>query len=441
MSPQRLAWMTMLGALAIFCLLCLSAIVFARWLVFDSPTRLSVVLHVGQGTVGLWNPDQSNEQAVRATAQVEPANRLTTDNLSQGYLAFSDPYSGELLATVLLRSGSVATLGSANRPRFSLSDNPYAIHLKNLTGRVEVWVRARLDREIRIEIDGALGTVYINETGNFWIDSRPDQLQVTARVGSVTLVSSGGQAQHVAQGAEAVIRQDGPAISVGAGPIDLLPNWDFAQVAPSLIPQTNPEDTQNWPVEWSCAWYPSPEFQDAPSGAWTFGTDNGRSVIHIQRVMQPDPGPGKTGCQKSLGGEDGLDVSEYTSLRLRVTMQVSQQSLSACGMVGSECPVMLYIQYQDKDGNKYEWYHGFYVEYRPNEGGRTTCDSCLQPHEQINKDAWYSYESVNFLTDLPSDRLPAKIDLLKFYADGHQYDVMFSEVALVATAAGTPDSP
>jgi hypothetical protein len=335
---------------------------------------------------------------------------------------------------VLLRNGSIATLDSASRPRFSLSDNPYVIRLTKVTGRVEIWVRAGLDRQIRVEIVTDLGTAHINESGNFWIDSRADLLQVTARSGNLTLVSDGSPAQHLAQGYVAQIHQGDPAIMTEAGPLDLLPNWDFGQLAPGLLPGGNSEDSQNWPVEWNCSWDPSAQYQNAPSGKWEFATLTGRHVIHIMRMMQPDPGPGKTGCLKYPGGRDGLDVTQYATLRMRVTMQVHYQSLSACGSVGSECPVMLYISYEDKDGNEYGWYHGFYAEYRPNEG-RTTCDSCLQPHEQINKDAWYSYESGDLFSDLPSDRRPAKINFLRFYADGHQYDVMLSEVALMATLA------
>ncbi len=82
-------------------------------------------------------------------------------------------------------------------------------------------------------------------------------------------------------------------------------------------------------------------------------------------------------------------------------MRVQHQSLSACGIAGSECPVMLKLTYVDQDGNDRVWYHGFYTDYSPAAGGRRICDSCWEPHEQINKDAWYTYESGNLFTDWP----------------------------------------
>jgi hypothetical protein len=416
-----------------------------RWVIFDSPTQLNVRLYVGQGTVGLWDPSQADESAIRTDVSVENDNRLTTDNLSQGYLAVADPYSGDLIATVLLRNGSVATLQRADRPRFSLSENPYVIQLDKVSGRLEVWARNGDERDIRIQIKSALGTAYIEHGGYFWIDSRMDLFKVTARSGSVTLIGPDRRAQHIAEGGEGTIRQGDPTIIVSSGPIDLLPNWDFGQEA--NVPNPGTGDPEDWPVEWACGWTPSddPAFQDAPPGTWGLTRVNGRRVLHIERLQHPDPGPGATGCLKYPGGSAGLDVNQYDTLRLRVTMQVKYQSLSACGVAGTECPVMLYINYQDKFGNNNRvWIHGFYTDYRPEEGGRTICDSCLQPHEQINQGAWYTYDADLF-TNLPGDQRPATINYIRFYADGHQYDVLLNEVALIATlpqasepAAATP---
>jgi hypothetical protein len=421
-NPQRLAWITMLSALAIFCLLCVSTVVFARWLVFDSPTQLNVKLHVGKGTVGLAEPD-TDEKAVRSDAAVGRNNRLTTDNTSQGYLAFSDPYSGNIIATVMLRKNSVVRLRSASRPRFSLSDNPYVIRLADANGSFEVWINNDLDREIRLEISGPLGTTHVEEGGNYLIDSTPEYLSVNTRLGTATLIDRAGQTQHLAMSAEGTIRTGEAAIQVKPGPIDLLPNWDFDQ-------------SKDWPVGWNCTHKFSPDNQDGPPGKWFFKRVDGRGAIHIER-MQPNPGPGTTLCNQYLTGpQGGLDVSQFDSLRLRVTMQVHYQSLSACGVIGTECPVMLHIFYQDENGIERNWYHGFYAEYRPNEG-RTICDACWEEHEQINKDAWYTYESGNLFTDWPEGQRPRSIESIEFYADGHQYDVMLSEVALVATRADT----
>ncbi len=419
-NPQRVAWITMIGAMVVFVLMCTGTVVFARWLVFESPTQLGATLHVGQGTVALTRPDSSDPKAVRSNDTVNHNNTLTTDNLSQGYIAFSDPYSGEIIATVTLHNDSLATLRSAVRPRFSLSDDPYIVRLSGVIGRLEVWVVGGLDRLLRIEIESPLGTTRIDEQGNFLIESTTAYLRVTSRDGSAMLVGRDATAQHLAPGTEGEIEAGSAEVLVGSAPIDLLPNSTFGQ-------------NQEWPTEWVCAHTPDSGFPNAPSGTYDFPTVDGRPTIHIKR-LQPNPGPAKTGCIQVLGnGAQGLNVRQYDSLRLRVTMRVQHQSLSACGIAGSECPVMLKLTYLDQDGNSRVWYHGFYTEYQPASGGRRICDSCWEPHEQVNKGAWYTYESGNLFTDWPDGERPGVIQQVEFYASGHEYEVMLSEVSLVAT--------
>ncbi|MBN1965919.1 MAG: hypothetical protein JW910_14810, partial [Anaerolineae bacterium] len=385
--------------------------------------------YVGRGTVSLAEPETSDEKAVRSDVQVARQNRLSTDSDSQGYLAFSDPYSGEVIATVLLRSDSQITLDSAARPRFSLSENPYTIRLTGANGRLEVWVRSGLDREVRLDIEGALGDTRIGDPGTFMITTTPSDLTVSARQGSATLVSHNSHTQHIAEGTFAALSAGDTAIQVGPGPIDLLPNSTFVRAKDS-----------EWPVDWSCAYYPSPAYPNAPPGQYRFITQDGRPTIHIQRLNLNPREPGEMGCEQfPADRERGLDVRQYDSLRLRVIMLVHHQSLSACGVAGSECPVMLYVKYRDRDGNPREWWHGFYAEYTPNQG-RTRCDTCLEEHERINKDAWYTYESGNLFTDLPEGQRPGWIIEVKFYASGHEFDVMLNEVSLLATLPAGADT-
>lgn len=417
-NPQRLAWITLLGALALFCLLCVSSVIFARWLLFESPTQLSVTLHVARGTVGVSKPDTSGEQAVRTTDTVGQENTLSTDNDSQGYLAFADPYSGQVLATVTLHHDSVMTLDRASRPRFSLSDNPYSIRVTGIAGRVDVWVNGDLDRELRLDLVGPLGTILVSEPGTLFVESTADFQTVTARDGTAILVSYTDQTQHIAPSTKATLYREPPNIEVASSPIELLPNSDFRQ-------------SEDWPVGWSCAFRPSPDNLNGPAGQWLATTVDGRTVMHIQR-MQPEPGPGRTGCVQYLAGPRGQDVTGYATVSLRATMRVQYQSLSACGDQGSECPVMLHMVYLDPAGNELHWYHGFYTKYTPNVG-RTRCDSCLEPHEQISENAWYTYELEDLFADLPTDRRPGSIIEIEFYGEGHQYDVLIDELSLLAT--------
>jgi len=415
-NPQRVAWAALLSALAVFCALCISSAALLRWFILESPTQLSVVVHVGRGTVGLAESDSADEKAVRTSATVENKNRLNTDSLSQGYVSFSDPYSNTIIATVMLYNHSVLTLYTANRPRFSFSENPYQIRLIGATGRFEVWVNAALGRDLLLEIESPLGLTQIREGGSYQIDSNAGYLNVTALTGGAILVGLDGRQQRVAALTKATVHQNNPAISLVAAPVDLLPNSSFGQ-------------SEDWPVEWKC--YRYADIPEESGGHYEFTTEDGRPVIHISRLDE-NLNHGETGCVQTWPGE-GLDVQSYASLRLRVTMQIKYQKLSACGDQGSECPVMLRLAYTDQNGNENRgWIHGFFADFTPGLG-RRTCDTCLGDHDQINKEAWYTFESINFITDLPlALGRPAYINEIKFYASGHQYEILLAEVSLLA---------
>ena len=73
-----------------------------------------------------------------------------------------------------------------------------------------------------------------------------------------------------------------------------------------------------------------------------------------------------------LGHADGRmrqvleqDVTDYSSLRLLVTLQIASQSLDVCGNRGSECPLTIQLDYEDQNGAARSWQQGFYAVGTP----------------------------------------------------------------------------
>jgi hypothetical protein len=139
-------------------------------------------------------------------------------------------------------------------------------------------------------------------------------------------------------------------------------------------------------------------------------------------------------------GQAGVEISEdiYDFLALRATFYVDFQSLAGCGTRGSECPLMLRMDYIDVEGEARQWFHGFYAREEGDYPVR--CSTCSQDHDQLNEKAWYTYESPNLLSFFKPepdeafvpDLTPRTIVALWIYASGHQYDVWIDEVALIA---------
>jgi hypothetical protein len=143
---------------------------------------------------------------------------------------------------------------------------------------------------------------------------------------------------------------------------------------------------------------------------------------------------GETRCLQSLGtGMGGLDVSGYNSVSIRATFRIESQTLSACGIDGSECPLMLRMDYIPAGGgDAVSWFHGFYAFVDPNRLFPQSCLSCNEQHERVTPDTWYTYESHNLFEIFAPEAQPKSILNLRFYASGHQYDVYVNEVMLLA---------
>jgi hypothetical protein len=134
--------------------------------------------------------------------------------------------------------------------------------------------------------------------------------------------------------------------------------------------------------------------------------------------------------------ELGLDVRDYQELRLHLATWLAFQNLRNCGSLGSECPLMVRLEYQDAAGNGHEWLQGFF--YLGSDSGSipTRCVTCGTPtgnHLEIPLGRWHLYDSPNLMNlfdDAGSP--PAIINAISFYASGHNFESYLTEVELQA---------
>jgi hypothetical protein len=418
-SPERLAWITLLGAFAIFLTLCGLLSLSAQWFLFSSSQNLASTVYVGRGTVGLRALGDENEEAVRLNRQVGRQDTLSTDEIAQGYLVFRDSsLQDRVVSTILLLPGSQIRLHSAIHPRFSFSTGQYEILLEDMQGRIEVSIPPALPQALRLQIQSAQGEVVLSESGVYllWVDA-----------GGLRLFPRGNAAElrpaiqddflSVQSGQMAQLARDQQTLSLDQSTLELVPNPLFLQ---STDPQT--------PDYWGC--YSLSERTDSPRGSFTLTTYEGRRSLFVQRGGGTFVGAGETGCRQFFG-QEGLEVSGYSSLRLRATMMILWQSLAICGSQASECPLMVELSYLNEFGFEQRWIHGFYAFDHGNTEVPLACNSCLTNHERINGGSWYTFESANLL-NLPEGFRPTRLLQIRFYISGHEYDVAISELSLLA---------
>jgi hypothetical protein len=434
-NNQRRAWVILLSFFGFFCLACAVSGYGVNWFLFQSTVPLQAVLGVGRGTVGYIESDPF-ERVVREERRVMSFNEnVNTDGQSQATILFRDTQREQaLIAAVTMMGNTSLNLGVARRPRFEWSQAAYRIELSNVAGDVDVYVPPGLDREFWLSIQTRQGSfVYMMDSGQYTINASENQVQVDNYTGRALLISPDLQPHDVPleQRATIITSDEGEQeVMLARGALNLLQPIEMQRLPPADLMQSN-IPTADLMHPWQCG-----DIQSSPPGNYEIGFPDNRPSLRFIRANNASS-HGETFCSLTPGpGQTGRDVSEFGFLRLRTTFRIEGHSLSACGVEGSECPVMLQLDYvyRDELGNEQpgQWFHGFYTAFNPLLDYPPRCASCTLDHDQIYPNKWYTYDSGNLFALLPPNRQPVSILRVKLYASGHEYDVYVSDMELLA---------
>ncbi len=434
-NPHRLAWITLLSALLLFIVVCFGIVSLGRYILFEWPINMETTLYVSRGTAGMLRSNDLGERNVRDQAVINSGDRISTDELAQSSLVFTDPFNPDIVvATIQLRANSQVKLTSARRPRF-FGDDPYRMVLEELQGTLEVVVTPGLEREFQLEVNTIAGDVRIETPGTYTITTQSNQMLVTTEVGQALVVSSTRGGQLVNSGQHARISPQTQTISDFEA-INLVQNS-------SLAPPPSGSGAV-MPLGWGCGARPE-SGNDTPVTLGTYGPADfqGRDAFHIQRLSSVQLLPARSFCLQFFTGtanQQGLDVSQYDSLRIRVRMYLVQHTLPGCGQLATECVLMVHLRYRNAADptSVRDYYQGFYISPADGLGWPRKCDSCANDHLHVNAGVWYTFESADLIQGLPTDLRdlrPITLEFIEFYASGHGYEVYVDEVSLFAQGA------
>ena len=424
-DPSRLAWTVLVSALVVFCITATALFLFVRWFLFESTTPMLITLSVGKDTVVIQT--STGEGAERVTRVLSRDVGLTTDSSSQGFITFTDPYTHEVVASMTLLRDSTIAIGDAVRPRFEFSTRPYMIDVSALSGNADIDIVPELTRSLLFDVYSDGGFIRMDSTGLYDLTGDSEGVAIFNRVGETVVVNHQSQSRSVPAGMQGRLEDDQGLITLSVPMINILPDGRFDTFNPA---------NNELSSAWGC--YTQRDDPDSPPGEYRREIVNGRTVMHIVRASQPDKSAqnhAQTGCLQYLNTvSTPLPVATFNYLEIRATLMIRWQPemLNACGQRGSECPVMVVMKYVDSSGEERRWIHGFYSRYEQSVGWPLRCDTCAQDHERLNQDTWFTYTSGNLLQLLPEDQRPAAIYSIEFYASGHEYEVLLSEIALMA---------
>lgn len=423
--PERMAWGVLLISFAIFCMFCVGTMLGAHYFFFESTIPMETVLRVARGTAIIATKSDPAERPVQGGARPLPiGTNVSTDRQTQAAIVLRDTArNGRSIAVITIKRDTTLRMEFSSQPRFEWSTSHYYVNLSNLTGEIEVLVNDNLPGNFQLDIMTRRGSrVSLYQSGRYIVNVSNTHVRVINREGAAILFASDPQINRsIPVSGQGFLNQDLNEITLLPGFVDLLVNSAFEEINP---PQS---DGQTLPVGWTCI-----NEGEAPSGVYRSEILDGRLALRLVRANNAST-HGETSCwQSAPAAQIGFDVRQYSYLALRATFYVKYQSLEACGIQGSECPLMLKMDYRDVNGNVQQWYHGFYSRLTSQQTYPLRCDSCVQEHENIYPATWYTYDSGNMLVEFPPEKKPGWILNIQFYASGHQYDVYVGELSLLA---------
>ena len=439
--PERMAWLVMLFAFAMFCLLTLTTAVAIYSFLFRSTAAIPVVLQVSKGTVGITGSDFVEAVERQSEDLTNTQISISTDSLSQATIQFSDILADEevtapLLAAVTLQNNTFVTFDRASRPRFDWSLAQQTIRLSRLKGELDILVTLSRNQPFLLSVMTAQGmTLQLTGAGRYRISASDDEVRLLNITGEAAAYFTDDMSSwtDVPDDRELIVRLGNRSFDVRTGAVNVLSNSSFSLQDRGDRALRSGE----LPESWNCL----ADQEGAPVGKYSLEEFDGRLGARLRRLDNATS-HGEVSCRYSFGDE-GLNVREYDSVEVLVTFYLKDQSLSQCGTQGSECPLMLRIDYDDSVPVPRSWIHGFHYEKEVVTDFDKRCLSCIQEHQIINKRVWYTYESENLLTLIDKVDHPARLNSLEFYASGHQFDTVVSEIILLlgksVASAGVAD--
>ncbi len=425
-SPERLAWSVVLLAFGVFCLVVLVTTVGIYTFLFESTVSLQTTLKVSRGTVGVTNTDLGSFFIRDQNDITGRIVTVSTDQQSQGTILFFDSTvePTEIYAILTLRGDTSLRINEASQPRFEWSNRNNQIEIEGFRGTLDILITGAEAQVFPMRIATETGaSINFQQNGHYVVSATEDIVSAVTRAGVAILLDSDLRNNvYIPEKQTGVLNVSSSEIRLETEDGNIIQNGLFSLMED--VPHNG--DSPRLPLGWGCQ-----TALELPRGTFTMDTLDGLPALRLVRSRAT--ANGETRCIQPMP-DDGVDVTQFDSLKISTTFLINYQSLSKCGTLASECPLMLVMRYIDTDGIDRTWITGFYYADNPQLSYPprcVTCDFQPQDHQRISEKAWYTYESDNLFNVLPVDRRPATIQSIEFYASGHEYDVFISEMAVL----------
>jgi hypothetical protein len=335
------------------------------------------------------------------------ANNVGAETL----LTINNPPDGQELGTIQIFPNTELEITVAQSPRYQSSQAPHRIEVKVISGRIRLVLPEESGRSVDLRSHTQHAQFLLWNAGSYSVDVNEQQSQITVRHGKATIVAPQGE-KSLEEEQRGAVGEDGIPLGPLSPERDLVTNGDFSR-----------------PVEDGWQIIADAAVSGQSAGRVGIASDDDQNTA---RFVREGTGHARTGITQLINQQ----LNGFQSIKLLLSGQLNYQSLGICGALGSECPLMIQIDYQDSDGSPRQWVQGFYYWVDPNIGDYPTlCVTCPPPrqqHEQHAQSTQFFYDSPNLIELLArDDKTPAIITSISVYASGHSYDVQVGNIQLL----------
>jgi len=402
-NPQRVAWVLLSFAFALFCLLIVGVPLGIRWHRSHAEDEHKASIESLVGTVVVEPPaGRGPIPLARGQSMMAPeGTTIRVDETAEAVVTFSD-YGLRALPGSFMRlfSGTNVRLDRLRAPRYGQGTSPITVHLHLLGGRLSLGTTLSPDLPLDFRVTTLHGEFVLAADGTYALEASNERSEITTYRGHATALASGRQVDLGPRQRTTIELNEAPQPAMSAAR-NLVTNGDFSSPLGEGWRAFNDQGADGGDVD----------------GTWGVVIDEGRRAARFLRSGGPN-----NHCETILEQTINQQLPDLiASLTVRATVKVRYQSLSGGGYLSSEYPLMIRVTYRDVYDSEAEWVHGFY--YQNVDGNPTTYG------QQIPRDRWYLFESDNLLESLPI--MPFKIVDLRLYSSGWDYESLISDVSLI----------
>ncbi len=417
-NRARLAWMIVWGSFALFLSLCISVPLLANAYVQRATIPLPATVTTSQGTVAIGQANNGGMVALpleAAPLEVRAGAEILTNAADTASLLIAEPAEGRVLVRGQIYGHTNLQVEEASTPRFGWSTAEPQLTLDMRSGRIRLTLLPHVTGALPVTIKTPQGIITLTEAGQYSLEVNNETAQVAVQEGSARLAVE-TESESIPLFLTADQRGLIPTGGLPEGPLgterNLIRNGNFIADLSGWI-------QQDWNIE----------LADEPTGETAVIAASNGTALRFARV--------------GIGHADAVvrqnlnqDVTDYTSLRFLISLQIKVQTLGVCGTVGSECPLTVELDYVDRDGNRQVWRQGFYATGTVATDTPDTCINCrppYNPHIQLPANRLYVYE-IDLIDNLALQAFPPPryLNSIRLIAAGHGFEVEVVDVALLA---------